>query len=77
MPVVMHAVLIQDRPQVPRPGDQHPIGDLRPDLRQARFSQVEAVFYANDSVPTNPRQKPGVSMLLTFRSTRVAGWYHW
>jgi hypothetical protein len=31
MPVVMGGVLIQDRAQVPRPGDQHPVGDLSPD----------------------------------------------
>jgi hypothetical protein len=31
MPVVMGGVLVQDRAQVPRPGDQHPVGDLSPD----------------------------------------------
>ncbi len=30
MPVVMGDILVQDRPQVPRPGDQHPVGDLDP-----------------------------------------------
>jgi hypothetical protein len=29
MLVVMRYVLVQDQPQVPRPGDQHPVGDLR------------------------------------------------
>jgi hypothetical protein len=27
----MGGVLVQDRAQVPRPGDQHPVGDLSPD----------------------------------------------
>jgi len=31
MPVVMRDVLVQDCPQVPRPGDQHPVGALSPD----------------------------------------------
>lgn len=31
MPVVMRYVLVQDRPQVPQPNDQHPVGDLSPD----------------------------------------------
>ena len=30
MAVVVHVVFIQDRPQMPGPGDQHPVGDLRP-----------------------------------------------
>jgi hypothetical protein len=30
MTVVMRDTLIQDRPQVPRPRDQHPVGDLSP-----------------------------------------------
>jgi hypothetical protein len=28
MPVIVRDVVIQHRPQVPRPGDQHPIGAL-------------------------------------------------
>ena len=31
MPVIVRDILIQDRPQVPRPGDQHRAGDLRRD----------------------------------------------
>jgi hypothetical protein len=31
MLVIVPGVLVQDRPQVPRPGDQHPVGDLGPD----------------------------------------------
>jgi SRSO17 transposase len=31
------------------------------DLRQAQFSQVKALFYANDSVSANPRRTPEVS----------------
>ena len=31
VPVVMGGVLIQNRAQVPLPGDQHPVGDLGPD----------------------------------------------
>src|SRR5690242_13328656 len=31
MLVVARGVLIQDRPKVPRPSDQHPVGDLGPD----------------------------------------------
>jgi hypothetical protein len=30
-PVVVRHILVQDRPQVPWPGDQHPVGDLGPD----------------------------------------------
>jgi hypothetical protein len=30
MPVVMRDVLLQDRVQIPHPGDQHPVGDLSP-----------------------------------------------
>jgi hypothetical protein len=30
MVVVVRDVFIQDRAQVPRPGDQHPVGDLGP-----------------------------------------------
>jgi len=30
MLVVMRDVLVQDRVQVPRPGDEHPVGDLGP-----------------------------------------------
>ena len=31
MAIVMRDVLVQNRPEVPRPGDQHPVGDLGPD----------------------------------------------
>ncbi len=31
MPVVVRGILVQDRPEMPWPGDQHPIGDLGPD----------------------------------------------
>jgi hypothetical protein len=30
MPVIVRDILIQDRPQVPRPGDQHPVSDYSP-----------------------------------------------
>src|SRR5215468_146142 len=30
MLVIVRGVLVEDRPQVPRPGDQHPVGDLDP-----------------------------------------------
>jgi hypothetical protein len=30
VPVVMVGVLLQDRPQMPRFGDQYPVGDLGP-----------------------------------------------
>jgi hypothetical protein len=39
MPVVMRYVLVQDRPQVPRPGDQHPVGDLSPDGAHPPFGK--------------------------------------
>jgi hypothetical protein len=28
MPVIVHDVLVQDRAQMPWPGDQHPVGNL-------------------------------------------------
>jgi hypothetical protein len=37
MPVVLGGVLIQDHAQVPRPRDQHPVGDLRPDGEHPPF----------------------------------------
>ena len=45
MPAVMRGVLLQDRPQVARPGDQHPIGDLGPGrahqaIRRGSFRSV-------------------------------------
>jgi len=35
--VVMSDVLIQDRVQVPLPGDERPVGDLRPDRTHPAF----------------------------------------
>ncbi len=39
MPVIVRDVVIQHRPQVPRPGDQHPIGALGPDCAHPTFRQ--------------------------------------
>jgi hypothetical protein len=36
MVVVVRGVLIQDRAQVPWPGDQHPVGDLGRAVRTQR-----------------------------------------
>jgi hypothetical protein len=37
MLVLVRDVLLQDRPQMPRPGEQHPVGDLRPGCTYPAF----------------------------------------
>jgi len=59
MLVVVRDVLFQDRPQVPRPGDQHPVSDLGLGRRAPRWTawsrnRVARSFQVHQQVPGLP-----------------------
>ena len=71
MPVVMGYILVQDRLQVPWPGDQHPLGDLGPGCAYPVLGvSVEAEGHFGWMVPFALLDSPASSALTRKRFGR-------